>query len=180
MKEVCAKLRKKSVQCKPHRGKWPQCVPLSAIRHPAGHIFSPERLKPQRESSPSANYSLPLHKLSSAQVTLAHGRKIHHPHTDFGFKLAKFSPTELKLNEDSMNAYRDIINAINTAKKDGFAEGEAKGLVKGRAEGRAEGLAEGEAKGIEKVARKMLQRGKTIDEVSELTGLPTDLLRQLV
>lgn len=101
------------------------------------------------------------------------------PHTDFGFKLAKFSPTELKLNEDSMNAYRDIINAINTAKKDGFAEGEAKGLVKGRAEGRAEGLAEGEAKGIEKVARKMLQRGKTIDEVSELTGLPTDLLRQL-
>lgn len=59
---------------------------------------------------------------------------------------------ELKLYEDSVNAYRDIVNAIRTAEKKKFAEGMAEGMAKGKAEGMAEGIAEGMAKG-EKAAK---------------------------
>ena len=117
------------------------------------------------------------------------------PHTDFGFKrlfgsefnkelleqaeISKFNPQELMQYEDSVNAYRDIVNAINTAKKDSFAEGVAKGIAegvaKGIAEGVAKGIAEGVAKGIEQrnveIARKMLGKGMTPEEVADMTGL---------
>ena len=51
-------------------------------------------------------------------------------------EIAKFSSLELKQYEDSINAYRDILNALNTAKKESFAEGLAEGHEKGLAEGR--------------------------------------------
>ena len=57
--------------------------------------------------------------------------------------------------EDSVNAYRDIVNAINTAKKDSFAEGVAKGI---------------EQRNVE-IARKMLRKGMTPEEVADMTGL---------
>lgn len=93
------------------------------------------------------------------------------PHTDFGFKrlfgsefnkelleqaeISKFNPQELMQYEDSVNAYRDIVNAINTAKKDSFAEGVAKGI---------------EQRNVE-IARKMLGKGMTSEEVADMTGL---------
>lgn len=93
------------------------------------------------------------------------------PHTDFGFKrlfgsefnkelleqaeISKFNPQELMQYEDSVNAYRDIVNAINTAKKDSFAEGVAKGI---------------EQRNVE-IARKMLGKGVTPEEVADMTGL---------
>ena len=40
---------------------------------------------------------------------------------------AKKTQREQKLYEDSMNAYRDIVNAIRTAEKTKFAEGRAEG-----------------------------------------------------
>ena len=70
------------------------------------------------------------------------------PRTDF----------ELKQYEDSQNAYRDIVNAINTAKKDSFAEG----IEKGRAEGRAE------------LIKMMKQQGVSSEDISRLTGLSID------
>ena len=51
-------------------------------------------------------------------------------------EIAKFSSLELKQYEDSINAYRDILNALNTAKKESFAEGLTEGHEKGLAEGR--------------------------------------------
>ena len=112
------------------------------------------------------------------------------PQTDFGFKrlfeqaeISRFNPQELKQYEDSVNAYRDIVNAINTAIKDGFAEGKAKGLEEGRAEGRAEGWAEGIAKGIEQrnieIAKNMLRKGLSAEDISEMTGLPVDLINTI-
>ena len=93
------------------------------------------------------------------------------PHTDFGFKrlfgsefnmelleqaeISKFNPQELMQYEDSVNAYRDIVNAINTAKKDSFAEGVAKGI---------------EQRNVE-IARKMLGKGMTPEEIADMTGL---------
>ena len=42
-------------------------------------------------------------------------------------EVSKFNAQDRMLYEDSVNAYRDIINAINTAKKEGYAEGYAEG-----------------------------------------------------
>ena len=62
----------------------------------------------------------------------------------------------------------DIINAINTAKKDSFAEG------------RAEGIAECiELKTVE-IARKMLQRGMAAEEVAELTNLTVQDIKKIL
>ena len=41
------------------------------------------------------------------------------------------NPQELRLYEDSVNAYRDIVNAIKTAEKKKFAEGKAGGEAEG-------------------------------------------------
>ena len=74
--------------------------------------------------------------------------KLINPHTE----------SKLKLYEDSVNAYRDIVNAIRTAEKKKFAEGRAEGIAEGRAE----------------VARKMLDKGMSADLVAEMTGLPLE------
>lgn len=50
-------------------------------------------------------------------------------------EIAKFTPTELKEYEDSLKAYRDVKNSIDTALEKGREEGMAKGLEKGREEG---------------------------------------------
>jgi predicted transposase/invertase (TIGR01784 family) len=59
------------------------------------------------------------------------------------------------------------------------AEGRAEGEARGRAEGEARGRAEGEAKGIQKVAKKMLSTGMPIHQVSEITGLSKEELKNL-
>ena len=58
-------------------------------------------------------------------------------------------------------------NAMIRERSEGFTEGEKKGL----AEGRAEGFAEGERKAKLATASKMLSKGFSIDEISEMTGL---------
>ena len=68
---------------------------------------------------------------------------------------------ELKSYEDSVNAYRDIVNAIKTAEKKKYAEG------------RAEGRAEGERKARESIASNLLSLGvpmETIMKASDLTA----------
>lgn len=70
----------------------------------------------------------------------------------------------------------DVINAINTAKKDGYAEGYAKGL--------AEGLAESLAEGIKfmkvEIARKMLRRGMAVDEVAEVMDMTIQEIKEMM
>ena len=62
----------------------------------------------------------------------------------------------------------DIINAINTAKKDGYA----KGL--------AEGLAEGIKRRKVEIARKMLQRGIEADEVAEVVDMTIQEIKEMM
>ena len=78
-------------------------------------------------------------------------------------EISKFNPQELKSYEDSMNAYRDIVNAIKTAEKKKFAEG----IAKGRAEERA------------KIVKNMLKNGMDIEGVSKLLGLSIEQLREM-
>ena len=74
-------------------------------------------------------------------------------------KIAQFTKAELREYEDSLKAYRDIKNSLNTAKEEG------------RAEGRAEGLAE--------VAKKMLSMGMSPNDIAEATGLALDEISAL-
>ena len=72
--------------------------------------------------------------------------------------IARFSPTELREYEDSLKAYRDIKNSLDTAKE----------------EGRAEGREEGRAEGIAMVSKMMFAKGMDIDVIASMTGLSTD------
>jgi hypothetical protein len=63
-------------------------------------------------------------------------------------------------------------------KAQGFAEGRTEGLAVGRAEGRAEGLAIGLAKTRE-IARLLLQRGDSPEEVARITGLSLEEVRDI-
>ena len=70
-------------------------------------------------------------------------------------EIAKFSPEDQHQYEDSIKAYRDINNAINTAKK--------------------------EAKEEEKIdmANKMKMRGYAIEDIADITGLSLDEIAKL-
>ncbi len=62
----------------------------------------------------------------------------------------------------------DVINAINTAKKDGYAEGYAKGLAEGIKRRKVE------------IARKMLQRGMEADEVAEVMDMTIQEIKEMM
>ena len=72
--------------------------------------------------------------------------------------------------EDSLKAYRDIKNSIDTALEKGREEGMAKGLKKGREEGLAKGMEK------EKIAtaRRLLSMGLSEEQVSTATELPLE------
>ena len=86
-------------------------------------------------------------------------------------EIAKFTPTELKEYEDSLKAYRDVKNSIDTA------------LEKGREEGMAKGMEIGIAKGMEKekltTARRLLSMGLSDEQVSTVTELPLEEIQKL-
>lgn len=54
-----------------------------------------------------------------------------------------------------------------------------KGYDEGKAEGRAEGRAEGKAEGILEVAKKMLEKNYSYEEISIMTGLSKDELNNM-
>ena len=82
--------------------------------------------------------------------------------TDFGFK------QELREYEDSLKAYRDIKNSIDTAKEEG------------RKEGRKEGREEGVAKEKLATAKRLLGMGHTQEQVAKGTGLSIEEIERLV
>ena len=90
-------------------------------------------------------------------------------------EIAKFTPTELKEYEDSLKAYRDVKNSIDTALEKGREEGMAKGLKKGREEGLAKGMEK------EKIAtaRRLLSMGLSEEQVSTATELPLEEIQKL-
>ena len=73
--------------------------------------------------------------------------------------IARFTPTELREYEDSLKAYRDIKNSLDTAKEEG------------RAEGRVEGIA--------MVVKNMHAKGMDIDVIASITGLNKDEVESL-
>ena len=80
--------------------------------------------------------------------------------------------------EASKMAYRDIKNSVDTAKREGIAEGKEigmkEGMEKGREEGRAEGRAEGMSLRSLEIARKMLAKGMDEASIMDMTGLTAE------
>lgn len=75
--------------------------------------------------------------------------------------IARFTPKQLREYEDSVKAYRDIVNAVNTAR----IEGREEGWEKGREDGLEEGIAKGERKKQIEIARQMRTDGIPMDAI---------------
>ena len=77
--------------------------------------------------------------------------------------------------EDSLKAYRDVKNSIDTALEKGREEGMAKGLAKGLEKGREEGMEK------EKIATalRLLSMGLSEEQVSTATELPLEEILKL-
>lgn len=86
-----------------------------------------------------------------------------------------FSDEEREAYEEHLKWLRIEANTLKKAE----ARGKAEGLVEGEAKGKAEGIIEGEIKKAKAMAIKMLQKGKSLEEVSEFTGLSAAAIKQL-
>ena len=93
-------------------------------------------------------------------------------------EIAKFTPTELKEYEDSLKAYRDVKNSIDTALEKGREEGMAKCMAEGMEKGMAEGLAKGMEKEKIATARRLLSMGLSEEQVSTATELPLEEIQK--
>ena len=74
-------------------------------------------------------------------------------------EIAKFTPQEMREYETSKMAYRDIKNSVDTAKREGIAEGREKRSLE--------------------IARKMLAKGIDEATVKKITGLSAEHILQL-
>ena len=86
-------------------------------------------------------------------------------------EIAKFTPQEMREYETSKMAYRDIKNSVDTAKREGIAEGIEIGMEKGRAEGM-------NLRSLE-IARKMLAKGMDEASIMDMTGLTSEEIKLL-
>ena len=93
-------------------------------------------------------------------------------------ELAELSENHIKMRkeyEDSLKAYRDVKNSIDTALEKGREEGLAKGLEKGR----EEGLAKGMEKEKISTARRLLLMGLSEEQVSTAIELSLEEIQNL-
>ena len=85
--------------------------------------------------------------------------------------------------EASKMAYRDIKNSVDTAKREGIAEGMKQGIEKGMKQGMEKGMKQGMEKGMNlrslEIARKMLAKGMDEASVMDMTGLTAEEIKLL-
>lgn len=101
-------------------------------------------------------------------------------------EIARFTPEQRRGYDDSLKAFRDMNNIMNSAKKKateegwkegmekGLKEGLKEGLEKGLEEGRKEGLKEGELQKQLEIARKMQADGLPLATIMKYTGLSAE------
>jgi predicted transposase/invertase (TIGR01784 family) len=80
-------------------------------------------------------------------------------------------------------AYRDIKNSVDTAKREGIAEGKEigmkEGMEKGLAEGMEKGRAEGKHEANTETAQRLLAMGLSAEQVAKATQLPLEIIKNL-
>ncbi len=86
-------------------------------------------------------------------------------------EIAKFTPQEMREYKTSKMAYRDIKNSVDTAKREGIAEGMEKGMK--------EGIEKGMNLRSLEIARKMLTKGMDEASVMDMTGLTAEEIKLL-
>ena len=118
-------------------------------------------------------------------------------------EIAKFTPQEMREYETSKMAYRDIKNSVDTAKREGIAEGMEKGMKQGMEKGMKQGMEKGMKQGMEKVmkqgmekgmkqgmekgkheantetAQRLLAMGLSAEQVAKATQLPLEIIKNL-
>ena len=98
-------------------------------------------------------------------------------------EIAKFTPQEMREYETSKMAYRDIKNSVDTAKREGIAEGKEigmkEGMEKGLAEGMEKGRAEGKHEANTETAQRLLAMGLSAEQVAKATQLPLEIIKNL-
>ena len=82
-------------------------------------------------------------------------------------EIARFTPRELREYEDSRKAYRDLKNSLDTALRQGHAEGLAEGLVQGREEG------------LLQTAKNLKAMGLSDTDIQRATGLSMKVIAAL-
>ena len=89
--------------------------------------------------------------------------------------------------EASKMAYRDIKNSVDTAKREGIAEGKEIGMKEGMEIGLAEGMekgmekgrAEGKHEANTETAQRLLAMGLSAEQVAKATQLPLEIIKNL-
>ena len=98
-------------------------------------------------------------------------------------EIAKFTPQEMREYEASMKAYRDIKNSIDTAKREGIAEGMEKGMKQGMEKGMKQGMEKGKAEGKHEAntetAQRLLAMGLSAEQVAKATQLSLEIIKNL-
>jgi predicted transposase/invertase (TIGR01784 family) len=74
-------------------------------------------------------------------------------------EIARFTPEQIRSYEDSLKYYRDLKNSLDTAREEGIAEGIEKGIAEGIEKGKAD------------IARSMIAKGFSIEEIMGITQL---------
>ena len=90
-------------------------------------------------------------------------------------EIARFNAEDLREYEDSVNAYRDILNAIKTAERIKYAEGKAEGIE----EGKAMGIEEGKGLRNLEVAKNLLDMDIPIPAIMKATGISAEDIARL-
>ena len=78
-------------------------------------------------------------------------------------EIAKFTPQEMREYETSKMAYRDIKNSVDTAKREGLAEGIEIGMNQK----------------AQDIAKNMLAMGLPAEQVAKATQLPLEIIKNL-
>ena len=118
-------------------------------------------------------------------------------------EIAKFTPQEMREYETCKMAYRDIKNSVDTAKREGIAEGMEKGMKQGMEKGMKQGMEKGMKQGMEKgmkqgmekgmkqgmekgkheanteTAQRLLAMGLSAEQVAKATQLPLEIIKNL-
>ena len=77
--------------------------------------------------------------------------------------------------EASKMAYRDIKNSVDTAKREGIAEGKEIGMKEGMEKGREEGKHEANTE----TAQRLLAMGLSAEQIAKATQLPLEIIKNL-
>ena len=102
-------------------------------------------------------------------------------------EIARFNKSELKEYEDSLKAYRDIKNSIDSAEEKGEKRGIEKGIKLGIKQGIEQGIKQGIEQGMGKgrmqqsqeMAKIMKEAGEPISKIAKYTGLSVDKINEL-